>query len=88
MERMQFIERCDEVLSLSMSRAIEEDNIMTEQGRHPILTIFGRPADLSCIFWRESMHRLEDGDIVGPRILGDEDTCIRGIAIWREIQES
>ncbi|MCA9343446.1 MAG: hypothetical protein H6793_00620 [Candidatus Nomurabacteria bacterium] len=88
MDRAQFIERCDEVLSLSIDGATTENNRLIEQGRYPVLTIVGRTAGLPSIFWREAIHRLEDSDIIGSRILGDTETCVRGIAVWRETKES
>ncbi len=84
MERAQFIERCDEVLSLSKDVAITENDRLIEQGRYPVLTIVGRTAGLPSIFWREAIHRLEDGDMIGSLILGDTETCVRGLAVWRE----
>ena len=88
MERLEFIERCEEVLKLPPDLAQVENDRMIDQGLEPISTIVGRKEDVARIFWKETIHKLQDGDSIAPRVIGDVDSCIRGIAIWREKTES
>lgn len=89
MERLEFLKRCEEILELSSNLAQTENDEMIERQLEPIITIVGRKEDISRIFLKEAIHKLQYGDILASRIVNGVDSdCIRGIAIWREKEET
>ncbi len=86
MERNEFLKRCDEIIAMSFDEALAESSQMTQQERQPIFTIFGRSEDVASIFWKESVHKIDEGDVLAPHIITQQGVSLLGLAIWRNIE--